>query len=103
MTTMSTLSLRQRLSEYEKLMRLDKPIGILLLLWPTLWALWRCTPRAASSSGSTQPLPWRTSCNEKRPQRERMRAVSELSSVSQPRIPRGACQAAIRKGSRPGK
>ena len=40
MTTMSTLSLRQRLSEYEKLMRLDKPIGILLLLWPTLWALW---------------------------------------------------------------
>ena len=25
---------------YVKLMRLDKPIGILLLLWPTLWALW---------------------------------------------------------------
>lgn len=25
---------------YAKLMRLDKPIGILLLLWPTLWALW---------------------------------------------------------------
>lgn len=25
---------------YERLMRLDKPIGILLLLWPTLWALW---------------------------------------------------------------
>ena len=33
-------NLRQRLDEYEKLMRLDKPIGILLLLWPTLWALW---------------------------------------------------------------
>ncbi|NJD26472.1 MAG: 4-hydroxybenzoate octaprenyltransferase [Betaproteobacteria bacterium] len=31
---------RQRLDLYEKLMRLDKPIGILLLLWPTLWALW---------------------------------------------------------------
>jgi len=29
-----------RLTLYEKLMRLDKPIGILLLLWPTLWALW---------------------------------------------------------------
>ena len=29
----------QRLSVYERLMRLDKPIGILLLLWPTLWAL----------------------------------------------------------------
>ena len=31
---------RERLDLYEKLMRLDKPIGILLLLWPTLWALW---------------------------------------------------------------
>jgi 4-hydroxybenzoate polyprenyltransferase len=29
-----------RLNAYERLMRLDKPIGILLLLWPTLWALW---------------------------------------------------------------
>ncbi len=25
---------------YWQLMRFDKPIGILLLLWPTLWALW---------------------------------------------------------------
>lgn len=25
---------------YLRLMRLDKPIGIFLLLWPTLWALW---------------------------------------------------------------
>jgi 4-hydroxybenzoate polyprenyltransferase len=32
--------IKQRLDLYEKLMRLDKPIGILLLLWPTLWALW---------------------------------------------------------------
>ncbi len=30
----------ERLNIYEKLMRLDKPIGILLLLWPTLWGLW---------------------------------------------------------------
>ncbi len=29
-----------QLSDYAKLMRLDKPIGILLLLWPTLWSLW---------------------------------------------------------------
>lgn len=29
-----------RLEAYARLMRLDKPIGILLLLWPTLWALW---------------------------------------------------------------
>lgn len=27
-------------SPYSRLMRLDKPIGIYLLLWPTLWALW---------------------------------------------------------------
>jgi 4-hydroxybenzoate polyprenyltransferase len=32
--------LSERLTHYEKLMRLDKPIGILLLLWPTLWAQW---------------------------------------------------------------
>lgn len=30
----------QQLAEYGRLMRLDRPIGILLLLWPTLWALW---------------------------------------------------------------
>jgi 4-hydroxybenzoate polyprenyltransferase len=29
-----------RLNPYFRLMRLDKPIGILLLLWPTLSALW---------------------------------------------------------------
>ncbi len=29
-----------RLREYALLMRLDRPIGILLLLWPTLWGLW---------------------------------------------------------------
>jgi 4-hydroxybenzoate polyprenyltransferase len=29
-----------RLDAYEKLVRLDRPIGILLLLWPTLWGLW---------------------------------------------------------------
>jgi 4-hydroxybenzoate polyprenyltransferase len=32
--------LATRLSLYFKLIRLDKPIGILLLLWPTLAALW---------------------------------------------------------------
>ena len=29
-----------RLQLYFRLVRLNKPIGILLLLWPTLWALW---------------------------------------------------------------
>ena len=37
---MSELTLRQRLDAYERLMRLDKPIGTLLLLWPTMWAVW---------------------------------------------------------------
>jgi 4-hydroxybenzoate polyprenyltransferase len=30
----------QRLHSYARLIRLDKPIGTLLLLWPTYWALW---------------------------------------------------------------
>lgn len=29
-----------QLRQYARLMRLDKPVGIWLLLWPTLWALW---------------------------------------------------------------
>lgn len=31
---------RQRLRLYAQLIRLHRPIGTLLLLWPTLWALW---------------------------------------------------------------
>ena len=51
MTTLTPpLPLRERLAEYKKLMRLDKPIGILLLLWPTLWALW--------VAGDGRPAPW---------------------------------------------
>ncbi|MEW6353415.1 MAG: 4-hydroxybenzoate octaprenyltransferase [Pseudomonadota bacterium] len=30
----------ERLRQYALLMRLHRPIGIYLLLWPTLWALW---------------------------------------------------------------
>ena len=37
---MNLQTLKARLDAYERLMRLDKPIGILLLLWPTLWGLW---------------------------------------------------------------
>ncbi|MDO8933744.1 MAG: UbiA family prenyltransferase, partial [Rhodocyclaceae bacterium] len=40
---MNFAALKTRLDLYEKLMRLDKPIGILLLIWPTLWALWLVT------------------------------------------------------------
>ncbi|WP_373975871.1 4-hydroxybenzoate octaprenyltransferase [Chitinibacter sp. SCUT-21] len=34
------MTLKQRLSAYYRLARMDKPIGTLLLLWPTLWGLW---------------------------------------------------------------
>ena len=37
---MNLASVAKRIDAYERLIRLDKPIGILLLLWPTLWAVW---------------------------------------------------------------
>jgi 4-hydroxybenzoate polyprenyltransferase len=42
--------MRQRLVEYIYLMRLHKPIGIFLLLWPALWALW------IAGEGAPDPL-----------------------------------------------
>ncbi len=36
----ATRTLQERLRAYAQLIRLDRPIGIWLLLWPTLWALW---------------------------------------------------------------
>lgn len=44
------MTLKERLDLYEKLMRLDKPIGILLLAWPTLWGLW------LSADGAPDPI-----------------------------------------------
>lgn len=35
-----TDAVMNRLGLYARLVRMDKPIGTLLLLWPTLWALW---------------------------------------------------------------
>ena len=43
-------TLVERLTLYEQLMRLDRPIGIFLLLWPTLWGLW------FASGGRPDPL-----------------------------------------------
>ncbi len=37
---MKFLLTTSNLGPYSRLMRLEKPIGIYLLLWPTLWALW---------------------------------------------------------------
>ncbi|MCF6354341.1 MAG: 4-hydroxybenzoate octaprenyltransferase [Candidatus Polarisedimenticolaceae bacterium] len=33
-------SWRERMGHYARLIRADRPIGILLLMWPALWALW---------------------------------------------------------------
>ncbi len=48
--TKACLSLKERLVQYALLMRLDKPVGIYLLLWPTLWAIW------IASEGKPDPL-----------------------------------------------
>ncbi|WP_313317362.1 4-hydroxybenzoate octaprenyltransferase [Stenotrophomonas sp.] len=39
-STPPAADLSARLGHYWKLMRADRPIGTLLLLWPTWWALW---------------------------------------------------------------
>lgn len=40
MTSLRAMDLTAKFPHYARLMRIDKPIGTLLLLWPTLWALW---------------------------------------------------------------
>jgi 4-hydroxybenzoate polyprenyltransferase len=40
MTDSTRISLTKKFDAYWRLMRFDKPIGIFLLLWPGLWALW---------------------------------------------------------------
>jgi 4-hydroxybenzoate polyprenyltransferase len=42
--------MKQRLLQYAYLMRLHKPIGAMLLLWPALWALW------IAGEGTPDPL-----------------------------------------------
>ncbi len=39
-TANRTMKIWQRLQQYALLIRLHRPIGTYLLLWPTLWALW---------------------------------------------------------------
>ncbi len=44
----SSLTPAARLYAYARLMRLDKPIGFFLLLWPVLWSLWLAAKGAPS-------------------------------------------------------
>jgi 4-hydroxybenzoate polyprenyltransferase len=37
---MTIAAVTKRLDAYARLIRFDKPVGTLLLLWPTLWAVW---------------------------------------------------------------
>ena len=37
---LSSALIRDRARQYMRLTRLHRPIGVLLLLWPLLWALW---------------------------------------------------------------
>lgn len=37
---MTLRDLTIKLNAYERLIRLDKPVGFMLLMWPTLWGLW---------------------------------------------------------------
>ena len=43
-----TIALPERLRAYIQLTRLDRPIGIELLLWPTLWAVWLAGKQTAN-------------------------------------------------------
>ncbi len=36
----TSCSITGRIEQYLRLMRVDRPVGTMLLLWPTLWALW---------------------------------------------------------------
>ncbi len=47
---MQSRILRRKVGQYARLARFDRPIGTLLLLWPTLWALW------LSSDGRPDPF-----------------------------------------------
>ena len=43
------MEFRQKINAYAQLMRINRPIGVLLLLYPTLWALWMSSGGRPSS------------------------------------------------------
>ncbi len=58
MTTMTpTLTVKEKLHAYLQLTRFDKPVGIELLLWPTLWGVLLAAMGHAQLQGSAAGLP----------------------------------------------
>ena len=53
----STLRFKQKLYAYMQLTRFDKPVGIELLLWPTLWGVMLAAMGQAQSTGAIAGLP----------------------------------------------
>ncbi|WP_201505585.1 4-hydroxybenzoate octaprenyltransferase [Psychrobacter aestuarii] len=51
------MSLKDKLHAYIQLTRFDKPVGIELLLWPTLWGVMLAAMSAAQSEGLSAGLP----------------------------------------------
>ncbi len=56
-TTRMPLSLKQKLYAYMQLTRFDKPVGIELLLWPTLWGVMLAAMGQAQQQGAVAGLP----------------------------------------------
>lgn len=54
---MTTLTLKQKAFAYIQLTRFDRPVGIELLLWPTLWAVMLAGMGQAQAMGKTAGLP----------------------------------------------
>lgn len=52
-----TLTLKDKFFAYLQLTRFDKPVGIELLLWPTLWGVMLAAMSAAQNLGETAALP----------------------------------------------
>ena len=55
--THSALSFKAKLYAYMQLTRFDKPVGIELLLWPTLWGVLLAAMGQAQQNGATAGLP----------------------------------------------
>ncbi|WP_350656110.1 4-hydroxybenzoate octaprenyltransferase [Psychrobacter sp. S1-30-MNA-CIBAN-0213] len=53
----SALSFKEKLHAYMQLTRFDKPVGIELLLWPTLWGVMLAAIGQAQQQGATAGLP----------------------------------------------